>query len=155
MMAPLDDIDSAILRELEDDSRLSADTLAVRIGTSSKECEVRIAELERAGHIGGYTLVREYPDPTLRPVSAVIRVVQDQTRTGADLLRFLECIPEIITAEIHNDDHSLLLRVETKEPARVEAIASALRIQLAVVSVEVYRTTKVMSNPRPMPRRLL
>lgn len=151
MLAPLDHIDDAILRELEADSRLTADAVAVRVGASPEECANRVAELERTGHIGGYTLVRDYPNPALRPVSAVMRVVQDHSRTGADLMRSLDYIPEIVTAEIFQDDRSLLLRVQVKEPARIEAIASALRIQSAVVSVDVSRTTIVRSNP-PMTR---
>lgn len=151
MPAPLDHIDEAILRELGADSRLTAHDVAVRAGASPKECETRIADLEKAGHIGGYTLVREYPDPALRPVSAVIRVVQDPARTGADLLRTFDFIPEIVTAEILDNDRSLLLRVQATEPARIEAIASTLRLQSAVMAVDVARTTFVLSNPRPMP----
>lgn len=141
-----DCIDEAILRELEADSRLNADAIAVRIGVSPGECAARIAELERAGHISGYTLVRSYPDPTLRPISAVIRVVQDRSRTGADLLRSLDFIPEIVTAEISDEDRSLLLRLQTTEPARIESIASKLRTQSAVESVDVTPTTLVLSN---------
>jgi DNA-binding Lrp family transcriptional regulator len=150
MLAPLDHIDEAILRELEEDSRLTADAVAARVGASSYECAVRIVELEKAGHIGGYTLVRDYPDPALRPVSAVIKVAQDPGRTGADLMRSLEYFPEIVTAEVLQADRSLLLRVQVTEPARIEAIASALRIQSAVVSVEVSMTTIVRSNVRSM-----
>lgn len=143
-----DCIDEAILRELEADSRLNADAIAVRIGVSPGECAARIAELERAGHISGYTLVRSYPDPTLRPISAVIRVVQDRSRTGADLLRSLDFIPEIVTAEISDEDRTLLLRLQTPEPARIESIASKLRTQSAVESVDVTPTTLVLSNRR-------
>ena len=150
MLAPLDHVDEAILRELEEDSRLTADAIAARVGASSHECAIRIAELERAGHIGGYTLVRDYPDPALRPVTAVIRVAQDPGRTGADLMRSLDYIPEVVTAEVLQADRSLLLRVQVTEPARIEAIAGALRIQSAVVSVEVSRTTVVRSSLRSM-----
>lgn len=141
-----DFIDEAILHELERDSRLTADAVAVRIGVSPGECAARIAELESAGHIRGYTLMRGYPDPALRPISAVIRVVQDRSRTGADLLRSLDFIPEIVTAEIAEEDRSLLLRLQTTEPSRIESIASALRLQSAVESVDVSPTTLVLSS---------
>lgn len=141
-----DRIDEAILRELEADSRLEANAIAARIGVSPGECAARVTELERAGHITGYTLIRSYPDPALRPISAVIRVVQDCSRTGADLLRSLDFIPEIITAEISDKDRSLLLRLQTTEPARIDSIASALRMQSAVETVDVTPTTLVLSN---------
>ena len=141
-----DCIDEAILRELEADSRLHANAIAGRIGISPGECASRITELERAGHITGYTLKRSYPDPALRPISAVITVVQDRSRTGADLLRSLDFIPEIVTVEMSNKDRSLLLRLQTTKPGRIESIASALRIQSAVESVDVTPTTLVLSH---------
>ena len=141
-----DCIDEAILRELEADSRLHANAIAGRIGISPGECASRITELERAGHITGYTLKRSYPDPALRPISAVITVVQDRSRTGADLLRSLDFIPEIVTVEISDVDRSLLLRLETREPARTESIASALRIQTGVETADVTPTRLVLSN---------
>ena len=113
---------------------------------SPGECAARITELERACHITGYTLIRSYPDPALRPISAVITVVQDRSRTGADLLRSLDFIPEIVTVEMSNKDRSLLLRVQTTKPGRIESIASALRIQSAVESVDVTPTTLVLSH---------
>lgn len=141
-----DCIDEAILRELEADSRLNANDIAARIGISPGECAARIKELERACHITGYTLIRSYPDPALRPISAVITVVQDRSRTGADLLRSLDFIPEIVTVEMSNKDRSLLLRLQTTKPGRIESIASALRIQSAVESVDVTPTTLVLSH---------
>ena len=152
MPAPLDRIDDAILHALEADSRLTADDLALRIGESPKECQARIAALEKAGHIAGYTLVREYPDPGLRPGSAVIRVVQDPARTGADLLRTLDFIPEIVSAVILDHDRSLLLRLQVSEPRRLEAITRSLRTLSSVVSVGMSTTTMVLSNPRPAPK---
>lgn len=152
MPAPLDRIDDAILQALEADSRLTPDDVALRIGESPKECEARIAALENAGHISGYTVVREYPDPELRPGSAVIRVVQDQTRTGADLLRTLDYIPEIVSAEILDNDRSLLLRLQISEPARLAAITRSLHMLSSVVSVDTRTTTMILSNPRPAAR---
>ena len=152
MPAPLDRIDDAILQALEADSRLTPDDVALRVGESPQECKARIAALEKAGHIAGYTVVREYPDPERRPGSAVIRVVQDQTRTGADLLRTLDYIPEIVSAEILDDDRSLLLRLQISEPPRLESITRSLRMLSSVVSVETSTTTIVLSNPRPAAR---
>lgn len=102
----------------------------------------------------GYTIIRNYPDPALRPPSAVLRVVQDCSRSGDDLLRSLDFIPEIVTAEISVEDCSLLLRLQTPDPSRIEQIASALRIQSAVVMVQVARTTAIFRNRGPEPKKI-
>ncbi|WP_139346618.1 hypothetical protein [Sinomonas mesophila] len=104
------------------------------------------AAAERPSSVGSHWLVPE-EIAALRPVTAVIRVVQDRARTGADLLRTLDYIPEIVTAEVLDEDGSLLLRIQATEPARIEAIASGLCRQSAVVSLDVTRTTVVLSKP--------
>ena len=101
---------------------------------------------ERPLSVGSHRLV---PDEIVapRPVTAVIRVLRDRARTGADLLRTLDFIPEIVTAEVLEGDGSFLLRIQTTEPARIEAIANGLCRQSAVVSLDVTRTTIVLSQP--------
>lgn len=146
LLCQLDRIDQEILRQLEADGRLTAADIATRVGADTVECTTRIRALEDAGHIGGYTIVRNYPDPEHRPISAVVRVVQDPARTGADLLRGLDFIPEILTAEILCEDSSLLLRLQTSAPGRVEEIAEALRVQSAVVAVSATTTVHVLSH---------
>lgn len=142
----LDRIDKEILRQLEGDCRLTEAEIATRVGADVVECTTRIRALEGAGHIGGYTIVRNYPDPEHRPVSAVVMVIQDPLRTGADLLRSFDFIPEILTAEVLGDDSSLLLRLQTSDPGRVEEITEALRIQSGVVAVHATTTMPVFSR---------
>ncbi|MFC9353274.1 MULTISPECIES: Lrp/AsnC family transcriptional regulator [Terrabacteria group] len=150
MPSPLDQTDRAILRSLELDSRLTVEAIASRVGTSGAECAARIVELETDGHIGGYTIVRTYPDPTNRPVSGLIRVIRDPTRSGADLLRSLDFIPEILTAEIDDQDSSLLLRVQLTNSLRLAEIVASLQAQTAVLSVHGATSTVLLTRPSPV-----
>src|SRR5262245_26082675 len=52
--ARLDDIDRHILRELQDDGRITNVELARRVGISAPPCLRRVRALEEAGYIKGY-----------------------------------------------------------------------------------------------------
>ena len=48
-MKPLDDLDRAILRELQNNARISNTDLAERVGLSASPCWQRVKRLEDAG----------------------------------------------------------------------------------------------------------
>ena len=54
MAAPLDSIDHRILRELQDEGRITNVELARRVGISAPPCLRRVRALEQAGFIRGY-----------------------------------------------------------------------------------------------------
>ena len=56
-MTKLDDINRRILRELEQDGRITNADLAVKVGLSASACLRRVQELEREGVIAGYRAV--------------------------------------------------------------------------------------------------
>ena len=70
-----DVLDLLILGILEDEGRISTTVLAARAGLTERECEERVIGLELDGHIAGYTIIRNFPDPGLGPLSACIRIV--------------------------------------------------------------------------------
>lgn len=149
----LDRTDLLILAFLEDEGRLLTTTLAQRTGISAAECAERIQRLEQAGHIAGYTVVRNYPDPATRPVTALIKIVQHPGRNGHDLLRSMASIPEISSAELLEAEHSIMIRVQAPSHERLEKISSFFKVQSSVLSLEV-STTQRLFNHRPMPRSI-
>lgn len=66
----LDSIDMAILRELQEDGRMTNVELASRVGISAPPCLRRVRRLEEAGIITGY------------------RAVLDGTRLGQEIVAF-------------------------------------------------------------------
>lgn len=149
MPSEIDRVDQEILRILEDDSRLPIDALATRAGVNQNECEARMERLQQTGHIGGFTIVRNYPDAATRPVFGLISITPDPRRNGQDLLRSMESIPEIVTAEMLNTDESVLVRVQVPDQARLEAIAEHFRRQFAVLSLEVSMTMPLLAHLPP------
>lgn len=149
MPSDIDRVDQEILRILEDDSRLPIEPLATRAGVSQEECQARMERLQQTGHIGGFTIVRNYPDAATRPISALVWIIPDPGRNGQDLLRSMESIPEIITAEALGRDQSVLVRVQVPDLERLERITDFFRNQIAVLSVEVSMTMPLLTHLPP------
>lgn len=145
----IDRVDQEILRILEDDSRLPIESLATRAGVSQEECHARMERLQQTGHIGGFTIVRNYPDAATRPISALVRIIPDPGRNGQDLLRSMESISEIVTAEVLGSDQSVLVRVQVLNLERLERITEFFRKQIAVLSVEVSMTMPLLIHLPP------
>jgi len=149
----LDETDLLILGFLEDEGRLSTTILAQRTSISAAECTERIQRLERTGYIAGYAAIRNYPDPAARPLTALIKIVQQPGRNGHDLLRSMECVPEITNAELLETDHSIMIRVQVPSHERLEKILAFFKVQSSVLSLEA-STTQTLFNYRPMPRSI-
>jgi len=149
----LDRMDLKILGVLRDEARLPITTIADRTGISAAQCEERIFRLELEGHVGGYTIIRNYPDPATQPISAVIRIVQEPGRSGHDLQRSMDSIPEITTAEHLDADHSILLRIQVPDLVRLTKIISFFEVQSAVLSLEVSTSQQLISH-RPLPQTI-
>ena len=149
----LDRIDLKILSILEDEGRISSKTLAERTGLLEVQCEDRIFKLELEGHIGSYTIIRNYPDAAARPISALIRIVPDPGRSGYDLQRSMEFIPEIATAELLDKDHTVLMRLQVPNLDRLNEIATFFQTQTAVLSLQV-STTQPLFSHRPAPQTI-
>jgi DNA-binding Lrp family transcriptional regulator len=95
--AALDRYDIAILRELQQDARLSNTELAQRIGLSAAPTWRRVRWLETQGYIAGYRAELDRRRIGLG-VLAFVRV--DTERSGGDSMRALEAqiraLPEVI-----------------------------------------------------------
>ena len=147
----LDAVDLKILSILQDEGRLPSTTIAERTGLTEGQCAERIFRLELNGHIGGYTISRKYPDAATRPLSALIRIVQVPGRSGHDLQRSMESIPEITTAEFVDNDHTVLLRLQVSDLDRLNRITTFFQVQSAVLTLEVSTTLPLFSY-RPTPQ---
>lgn len=149
MPSEIDRVDQEILRILEDDSRLPIEALATRTGVDQEECMARMERLQQTGHIGGYTIVRNYPDAATRPIFALVSIIPDPARNGQDLQRSMESIPEILTAEVLSRDHSVMVRMQVPDLTRLERITDYFRNQMAVLSVEVSTTMPLLAHLPP------
>ena len=86
MHARLDAIDRKILKELQDDGRMTNVELARRIGISAPPCLRRVRALEEAGYIRGYRALLN--EKQLGYEVTVFALVHLSSQAEADLKRF-------------------------------------------------------------------
>lgn len=86
MPAPLDSIDRHILREMQDDGRITNVELARRVGISAPPCLRRVRGLEEAGYIKGYRALLD--EKKLGFELAAFAMVHLSSQKEADLAEF-------------------------------------------------------------------
>ena len=86
MPARLDAIDWNILKELQDDGRITNVDLASRVGISAPPCLRRVRALEEAGYIKGYRALLD--EKLLGYEIAVFAMVHLSSQAEADLKAF-------------------------------------------------------------------
>jgi Lrp/AsnC family transcriptional regulator, leucine-responsive regulatory protein len=117
-MAKLDDINTAILRGLLRDGRMSNIDLAERVGLSPSACLRRVQELERAGVIKGYRAVIDPAKVGIGFVAYVTVGLNSHTKAAQEAFeRAIARAPEV--RECHNVTGTVeyLLRVEVGDLA--------------------------------------
>jgi DNA-binding Lrp family transcriptional regulator len=84
--ARLDDIDRNILRELQDNGRITNVELARRVGISAPPCLRRVRALEEAGYIKGYRALLD--EKLLGYEVTVFAMVHLSSQAETDLVEF-------------------------------------------------------------------
>ena len=108
----LDRIDLAILRALQQDSRMSLNEISQVVSLSASPCWARIKRMEESGVIQGYT-VRLNAEKIGLQDTVIVQVSLDSHSDEA-LLRFgevLEQIPEVLEAFLVSGDYDYYLRL--------------------------------------------
>ncbi len=111
----LDDIDRQLLSILQLNAREPVAEIARRLGVARTTVIARMARLEQAGVIGGYTLKlgRDLVDPSLQAYVGITV----QPKAGRDVIRRFSRIPEVqqLCAVSGEYDYVAWLRVGTPE----------------------------------------
>ncbi len=111
-MKPLDEIDRAILRALQDNARISNADLAERVGLSASPCWQRVRRLEDGGYIEGYAAVLDQKRLGL-PDTVIIEVTLDK-HDDEVLERFgraLADLPEVLEAYLTTGAYDYFVKV--------------------------------------------
>jgi Lrp/AsnC family transcriptional regulator, leucine-responsive regulatory protein len=156
----LDDLDLAILRELQADGRLSNADLARRIGLSPPATHARVRRLERDGVIARYVALVD-PEAAGYDLSCFVSVgLRAHDRTEID--RFRDAVAgmdEVLEVHHVTGEYDYLLRVvlhnrrdlERFAVERLAPIPGIGRIQTSLVLREVKRTTALPLSASPLP----
>ncbi len=108
----MDEKDLRILRELQQNGRLSNAELAERVNLSPSPCLRRLRSLEQRGVIEGYSAIVNQKAYGL-PVTVFIRIRLEHhsTRAAQVFERHIQAIDEIVDCHLMTGDTDYLLRV--------------------------------------------
>jgi len=112
----LDKIDRLILKELQDDGRLSNVALSRRVNLSPTPCLERVRRLERDGYIKSYTAIL---NPALLDAGLLVFVEINLARTSPDSFRaFREAIlaiEEVMDCHLVSGNFDYLVKARVKD----------------------------------------
>ncbi|MET9436500.1 Lrp/AsnC family transcriptional regulator [Streptomyces sp. NPDC006551] len=118
----MDRIDRSILRELQDDGRLTNLELAQRIGLSASACMRRVRQLEQDGVIQGYRAVIA-PEAVGRAFEVLVSIeVRRDRDTVQAFEEALQDIPDVIEAYRLFGSPGCLLRIAVADLAAYEQL---------------------------------
>jgi Lrp/AsnC family leucine-responsive transcriptional regulator len=122
----LDDIDWALLDELQRDGRAGLRELSRRVGLSAPAVTARVRRLESAGIITGYRAVVD-PRALGLPVLAFVRVSgAGGVEADAEFMATARAIPEIREVHRVTGAETYLLRVQVKTVQDLEQVLRPL-----------------------------
>jgi len=141
-LAPVEEMDRAIVSALTVDGRLSYTDLAERVGLSVSAVHQRVRRLEQRGVIKGYAARVDYPSIAL-PLTAFVAIRPLDPSQPDDAPDRLSALPEIESCySVAGEDFYLLL-VRVASPADLERVLQEIRTAANVTT----RTTVVLSTP--------
>ncbi|OIJ26233.1 Lrp/AsnC family transcriptional regulator [Nocardioides luteus] len=131
----IDDLDRAIIAELEDDARLSNAELARRVGLTPAPCLRRVQRLEREGVIKGYH-ARIDPKSGGRgfEVIVAIDIAVNDGKTIEDFETAAVAIPEVTEMRRMLGQPDYYLRVQVADPEAYETLILKTISRLPAVS---------------------
>ncbi|MFF2144360.1 Lrp/AsnC family transcriptional regulator [Kitasatospora sp. NPDC058190] len=146
----MDQIDRAILRELQIDGRLTIQELAQRVGLTSSPCMRRVRQLEQDGVIEGYRAIVN-PDAVGRGFEVLVSVERDTRSVAAFEAELLE-IPDVVEAYRLMGSPGCLLRVAVADLAAYEKLwTDRLTTLTGATAVNSQIIMKPIKQPRGLP----
>lgn len=134
-MSKLDEIDRRILRELQQDGRLSNAALAEKVGLSATPCWRRVKRLEDEGYILGYVaLVNPQKVGLADSVFAQVTLEKHQGMALASFGEEVQRMPEVLDAFVVAGEADYWLRVAVPNSAGYEQFLSQKLLKVPGVS---------------------
>ncbi len=125
MSALLDKIDAELIRILQNNARISIKEIAKQIFLSSPASSARIARLEKAGYIKGYT-IREDERLLGYPIKAFISVEAD--RKGRDeIYEAIRDCPNVVECNFVSGDFCMVLTVFFEDTGRLDDLIGEIQ----------------------------
>ncbi|MET7362054.1 Lrp/AsnC family transcriptional regulator [Streptomyces sp. NPDC005562] len=148
----MDDIDRNILRELQNDGRLTNQELAARVGLSPSPCMRRVRQLELDGVIQGYRAVVA-PEAVGRGFEVLVSIEVRRDRETVEAFEAaLQEIPDVIEAHRLFGSPGCLLRIAVADLAAYERLwIERLTALAGVTEVNSQIIMKRIKEPQGLP----
>lgn len=143
-----DAIDTALIRELSVDARLTLAQLSERSGLSISAVQTRVRRLESRGTILGYRAVLS-PEAVGKPLAAFIEITPLDPAQPDDAPERLQHLPEIESCYSVAGDASYMLLVRVATPRALEELIREIR-QSASVSTRTTIALQTFYEGRPI-----
>jgi Lrp/AsnC family leucine-responsive transcriptional regulator len=145
----IDAVDARILAALIDDARASVAVLARLVGLSAPTVSERIARLEDAGVIEGYTLTIS-PKALGLPIAAWLRIrpIPGQLQKVAEILREL---PEIVECDRITGEDCFIARAHVASIDALEKLIDQV-IPYATTNTSIIQSSPIKRRLPPIPR---
>jgi Lrp/AsnC family leucine-responsive transcriptional regulator len=145
----IDAVDARILAALVDDARASVAVLARLVGLSAPTVSERIARLEDAGVIEGYTLTIS-PKALGLPIAAWLRIrpIPGQLQKVAEILREL---PEIVECDRITGEDCFIARAHVASIGALEKLIDQV-IPYATTNTSIIQSSPIKRRLPPIPR---
>jgi DNA-binding Lrp family transcriptional regulator len=148
-MRRLDAIDRQILRELQDDGRMTNVELARRVGISAPPCLRRVRSLEEAGYIRGYRGMLD--EKALGCEITAFAMVHLSSQAEADLRAFEAFVrrePLVRECWMLSGETDFILKCVAPNLPRFQALVTALTAAPHVLNV---KTSLILRNAKDAP----
>jgi Lrp/AsnC family leucine-responsive transcriptional regulator len=138
----VEDLDTAIVRLLAADGRMSYTDLGKATGLSTSAVHQRVRRLEQRGVIKGYAAVVDHESLGL-PLTALISIKPIDPAAPDDAPARLEGVAQIEACHSVAGDESYVLKVRVASPSELETLLAEIRAKANVST----RTSVVLSTP--------
>jgi DNA-binding Lrp family transcriptional regulator len=152
LLATLDPIDWKILKELQDDGRITNVELARRVGISAPPCLRRVRALEEAGYIKGYRGLLD--EKRLGFEIAVFAMVHLASQADADLKSFEDFVrrePLVRECWMLSGEIDFLLKCVAPDLRTFQEFVSRLTAEPHVRNVKTSLTLKNTKDAAMVP----
>jgi Lrp/AsnC family leucine-responsive transcriptional regulator len=127
----LDRIDRQILRELQEDGRLSLTELGERVGLSTTPCTERVRRLEQEGVIMGYSARL---NPARLEAGLLVFVELNLAYKSADVFEEFRCavlkLPHVLECHLVSGDFDYLIKARINEMASYRRLLGDILLTL-------------------------
>ncbi len=151
----LDRYDRAILKQLQEDARITNALLAEKVSLSESACLRRVRALEESGLIEGYTALIDQQKAGY-PVNVIVTITLDrQHQSGLEAFESaVRKIPEVMECYLMTGEHDYFLRLVVADLADFERVHNQHLTRLpSVARVQSSFAMRTVTRSRSIPIR--